>query len=136
MSKNYGVIWVGGELNVISFKLMCQGCVPLDQAARDPIWPDLEHFHGWGICSFSGQLVPVHHRSLSKGFFPLISNLNLLLLIFFNCKTGLLVLSFQSQIESFPVSSAGLSEVSLKLSLLQAEQVQLPQPFFIGVPAL
>ena len=35
-----------------------QGRLPLDQVAQSPIQPGLEHFHGAGFRSFSGQPVP------------------------------------------------------------------------------
>jgi len=42
----------------------------VDQAARDPIQPDLEHLQGWGIHNLSGQPVPAPHHSPGKELPP------------------------------------------------------------------
>jgi len=58
--------WFGleGTLKIIEFQPPCcgQGHLPLDRVAQIPIQPDLEHFQGGGIHSFSGQPVTVPHH--------------------------------------------------------------------------
>ena len=44
-----------------------QGCLPPDQAAQDPIHPDLECLQGWGTQNVFGQPVPL---LLSRKFLP------------------------------------------------------------------
>ena len=53
-------------LKLIQFQLPAMGmAATLDQDAQGPIQPSLEHLQGWGIHSFSGQIVPVPHHPLS-----------------------------------------------------------------------
>lgn len=50
--------------------LLWAGCHPLDQAARSPILPGLEHLQGWGSRSFSGQPAPVPTSPRLLGWVP------------------------------------------------------------------
>jgi len=59
-SQNHRIMeWFGveGTLKIIWFPPPCQaqGHLPLGQVAQSPIQPGLEHCHGGGIHSFSGQ---------------------------------------------------------------------------------
>jgi len=40
--------------------------LPMAWAVQDPIQSGLEHFQGWGINSFSGQLFPVSHLYIEE----------------------------------------------------------------------
>ena len=68
------MIWVGKDFkdHPVPTPSHGQGGQPLhqalDQTAQSPIQPGLEHFQGWGIHSFSGQLLPARHHPLSKKF--------------------------------------------------------------------
>ncbi|KAK4818441.1 hypothetical protein QYF61_013128 [Mycteria americana] len=100
-----------------------QGHLQLDQVAQSPIQPDLECFQGWGIYHLSGKSVPVFQHSHCKKI--LMSSLNL---PSFNFKPLPLVLWQQALLKVLK----GHNKVSLEPSLLQAEQPQLSQTFFIG----
>ena len=64
---SHRMAWDGRRLKAHSVPAPCHGhgCHTLDQAAQGPIQPSLEHLQGWGIHSFSGQIVPVPHHPLS-----------------------------------------------------------------------
>ncbi|KAK4818789.1 hypothetical protein QYF61_019135 [Mycteria americana] len=96
-----------------------QGHLSLDQVAQSTIQPGLEHFQGGGIHNFSEQSVPVAYHPHCKKFLPYVQSKSTL---------------FQFQtIAPCPITTGlGHNKVSLKPSLLQAEQPQLSQPFFIG----
>ena len=112
-----------------------QGHLPLDQVAQNPIQPCLEHFQGWGIHNFLGNLFQCLTTFTVNNFF-LISNLPS-----FSLKPLPLVLSLHALVNS--PSPAFLeaplqvleycNQVSPQPSLLRAEQHQLSQPVFIGV---
>jgi len=58
-----------GTLKIIWFQPPCheQGYLPLDHVSQSSIRPDLKHFQGGGIHSFSGQPVPVSAHSTLLG---------------------------------------------------------------------
>ena len=108
----------------------------LDQAAQGLIQPGLEHLQGWGIHNLPGQLVPAPHHSHSKELPPDIQPKSSLLQLktVFPCPA--IIYPFKEQTPLLFVGSLqvleGCNEVTPLPSLLQAEQVQLPQPVFIG----
>ncbi|KAK4808149.1 hypothetical protein QYF61_000129 [Mycteria americana] len=136
--KTSKLVWVGRDLKDHRVPPPChgQGCLPLEQAAQSPIQPGLEHFQGWGIHNFSGNLFQCLTALIVKNFF-LISNLNL---TFFQFKAitpcPITTCPCQKSLSSFPVGPLqvleGCYKVSPEPSLLQAEQPQLSQPVFIG----
>ena len=57
------MVWVEKDFKDHLVQLPChvQGHLPLDQVAQSPVIPGLEHVQGWGIHTFSGQLIPPPH---------------------------------------------------------------------------
>ena len=112
-----------------------QGHFSLGQVAQSPIQPDFEHFQGWGIHNISGQPVPVSHPRHKK-IPPYVQSTSTL----FQFKTvapcpvtkGLGKKSLSIFLRSHLYVLNGCKKVSPDPSLLQAEQLQISQPFFIG----
>ena len=126
-SRNYRMPWVGRAIkdHPPPTQMLWAGCHPLDQTLQGPIQPGLEHLQEWGIHIFSGQPVPGPHHLLSENFLIM----STLYLPSFCLKQFSLALSLSDHVKSW--SPEGHSEVSLEPSLLQSEQVKLPQPFSI-----
>jgi len=65
--QNYRMVCVGREIQDHPVPTSCYGwcCHLLDQVAQKPIQLSPECFQGWGVHSFSGQLIPAHSSTSS-----------------------------------------------------------------------
>jgi len=114
-----------------------QGHLQLDQVAQTPVQPDLECFQGCGIYQLSGQIFPVfHHPYHCKKFLPHKQSKSAL---FYFRSIALCHTSTGPTKKFVPIFLIdllqvleGCYKVSLEPSLLQAEQLQLSQPFLIA----
>lgn len=106
--------------------------LPPERPARCPFQPSLVQLQGWGPHR-EGRPVPGPHRPSEKNFF-LTSNLSFLLFEFKAVPSCSVVFSQGGKSTYFSISSLSTlkDQSEISLSLLQAEQAQLPHPFVIG----
>jgi len=64
------MVWVRRDFKAHAVLIPChgQGCYPPAQAAEDSIQPVPEQLQGWGIHSFSGQLISAPQRPFIENF--------------------------------------------------------------------
>lgn len=105
--QSHKMLWAGKDLkhHLTTIPLLWAGSHPTRVSCPNPhpIWP--EHFQGWSIHSFSGEVIAVPHQHHNKKF-----------LLYTKSKFLL------SQLEAFPPCpiSTVLDEESFSLALLQA----------------
>ena len=123
---------------LIQFQPPCyvQGRQPADQTAQSHIQPGLECLQGWGIHNLLGQPVLVRYHPLYEKLLPNIQP-KPPLFQFKTIPSCPVAIHPPKQLHPFLFVRSlqileGHNEVSPEPSLLQAEQAQFPQAFFIG----